>query len=382
MMEVQAAHVMLAERPLDVSAIRSWWQQQQQAEWCPPAPIQRPRIRLKSSIKEVRLRKVDRSRREAEAAANGQLFLPRRMSHGAEGPSQAMAPWVASINDLDEHLLNKVLHAAAAPLRQGVGGAAVVVKQWTNLALVCRRWRQQMLVEPVAVAVGLDRWLAVRAWLSNTHVPLASLQLTAADGRAAQQLQQLLCSPHFQRVSGRHLAAAEMAFGFRFAALPGAWPCLQSLGDLIGLPRHPAALPPTLRKLSLWAPYSPHSQRPHPSLGPALQHLAELRCLWLGGWRVSYADLPPSLQLLKLQDCATVEDVAAWPPPLRRLVEAGVAPRGNTPADPFLAIGARPPPARQSHLLLCDPAAADKLLLAAFLRPPLREWQRWHERGR
>lgn len=50
-------------------------------------------------------------------------------------------------------------------------------------------------------------------------------------------MQQLLCSPHFQRVSGRHLAAAEMAFGFRFAALPGAWPCLQSLGDLIGLPR-------------------------------------------------------------------------------------------------------------------------------------------------
>lgn len=182
---------------------------------------------------------------------------------------QAMAPWVASINDLDEHLLSKVLHAAAAPLRQGVGGAAVVVKQWTNLALVCRRWglcsgmqqaeklcagqtvagpqvwrvaesvkcwlamalsisaqgkchlsmvtaapssfggtapaflwqhvpsvtvawsahrwRQQMLAEPVAVAVRLDRWPAVRAWLSNTHVPLTSLQLTAADGRAAQQ---------------------------------------------------------------------------------------------------------------------------------------------------------------------------------------------------
>lgn len=57
MMEVQAAHIMLAERPLDVSAIRSWWQQQQQAEWCPPAPIQRPRIRLKSSIKEVHARR-------------------------------------------------------------------------------------------------------------------------------------------------------------------------------------------------------------------------------------------------------------------------------------------------------------------------------------
>jgi hypothetical protein len=34
---------------------------------------------------------------------------------------------------------NQVLHAAASPLRQGVGGAAVVVKQWTNLALVCKR---------------------------------------------------------------------------------------------------------------------------------------------------------------------------------------------------------------------------------------------------
>jgi hypothetical protein len=54
----------------------------------------------------------------------------------------------------------------------------------------------------------------------------------------SSQLQQLLCSPHFQRVSGRQLAAAEMAFGFRFAALPGSWPCLQSLGDLIGLPRY------------------------------------------------------------------------------------------------------------------------------------------------
>lgn len=55
--------------------------------------------------------------------------------------------------------------------------------------------------------------------------------------RLSPQLQQLLCSPHFQRVSGRHLAAAEMAFGFRFAALPGAWPRIQLLGDLIGLPR-------------------------------------------------------------------------------------------------------------------------------------------------
>jgi hypothetical protein len=45
-----------------------------------------------------------------------------------------------------------------------------------------------MLMEPVAVAVGLERWSAVRAWLSNTRVPLASLQLTAADGRAAQQV--------------------------------------------------------------------------------------------------------------------------------------------------------------------------------------------------
>ncbi len=44
-----------------------------------------------------------------------------------------------------------------------------------------------MLNEPVAVAVGAERWPAVRAWLSNTRVPLSSLQLTAADGRAAQQ---------------------------------------------------------------------------------------------------------------------------------------------------------------------------------------------------
>lgn len=56
-----------------------------------------------------------------------------------------------------------------------------------------------------------------------------------------------------------------------------------------------------MTKLSLWAPYSPHAQRPHPVLGPALRHLARLRCLWLGGWRLSHADLPPSLQLLKLQ---------------------------------------------------------------------------------
>ncbi len=59
---------------------------------------------------------------------------------------------------------------------------------------------------------------------------------------AMPQLQQLMCAPHFQRVSGRHLASTEMAFGFRFAALPGAWPALQSLGDLIGLPRYIATV--------------------------------------------------------------------------------------------------------------------------------------------
>ncbi len=58
--------------------------------------------------------------------------------------SQAMSvatasAWVPSINDLDEHLLFKILHKAAAPLRAGVGGAAVVVRQWTQLALVCTR---------------------------------------------------------------------------------------------------------------------------------------------------------------------------------------------------------------------------------------------------
>jgi hypothetical protein len=74
------------------------------------------------------------------------------------------------------------------------------------------------------------------------------------------------------------------------------WQCLGSPAC-----RHPAALPTRLTKLSLWAPYSPHAQRPHPVLGPALRHLTRLRCLWLGGWRLSHADLPPSLQLLKLQ---------------------------------------------------------------------------------
>ena len=49
-------------------------------------------------------------------------------------------PWVPSMNDLDEHLLARVLHMAAAPRRTGVGGAAVVVKQWAHLATVCRRW--------------------------------------------------------------------------------------------------------------------------------------------------------------------------------------------------------------------------------------------------
>lgn len=54
--------------------------------------------------------------------------------------SVAMASaWVPSINDLDEHLLFKILHKAALPLRAGVGGAAVVVRQWTQLALVCTR---------------------------------------------------------------------------------------------------------------------------------------------------------------------------------------------------------------------------------------------------
>jgi hypothetical protein len=41
--------------------------------------------------------------------------------------------------------------------------------------------------------------------------------------------------------------------------------------------------------------------------------------------------------MLHAQDCTTVEDVADWPPPLRRLVEAGVAPRGNTPAGACFA---------------------------------------------
>jgi hypothetical protein len=63
------------------------------------------------------------------------------------------------------------------------------IQQYPLLPAQRYRWRHQMLEEPVAVAVGLERWSAVRAWLSNTRVPLASLQLTAADGRAAQQVQ-------------------------------------------------------------------------------------------------------------------------------------------------------------------------------------------------
>ncbi len=75
-----------------------------------------------------------------------------------------------------------------------------------------------------------------------------------------------------------------------------------------------------------------------------------------------------------------MEDVAAWPPPLRCLVEAGAAPRGNTPADTaFFAVGAAAPPPRQSHLLICDPAC-DRRLLSAFLRPPLRHWPHWNSR--
>lgn len=52
----------------------------------------------------------------------------------------------------------------------------------------------------MAVHCGLRQWPAVRAWLSTAPVPVASLHLAAADGRAAQQLSQLLCSPHFQQV--------------------------------------------------------------------------------------------------------------------------------------------------------------------------------------
>ncbi len=81
----------------------------------------------------------------------------------------------------------------------------------------------------------------------------------------------------------------------------GVFPLLTSAQLAAPWRRHPAALPATLTKLSLWAPHSPNAQRPHPPLGGPLRHLARLKCLWLGGWRVSHADLPPSLQLLKLQ---------------------------------------------------------------------------------
>ena len=35
--------------------------------------------------------------------------------------------------------LPQILHVAAAPLRAGVGGAAVVVRQWASYAAVCKR---------------------------------------------------------------------------------------------------------------------------------------------------------------------------------------------------------------------------------------------------
>ena len=145
------------------------------------------------------------------------LLLHRTMSEPVRNHSHA----VHMARSSSSHLrLLQILHAAAAPLRAGVGGAAVVVRQWTQFARVCirchsarqhvfsmftmlhvflvvifsrllkhmpppcvttpsyhllhdfciRSWRQIMLAEPVAVAIGLDRWPAVCNWLATTQV--------------------------------------------------------------------------------------------------------------------------------------------------------------------------------------------------------------------
>lgn len=382
----------------DVSAVRDFWRVMSAGLPAPPSGVgagrPRPHIRPFGSIKEVRLRKVERLRRDGGLSVEGLLRprhhgMTRSSSHCSVTSSAgslaysleafetfdsfdlALPMQKAEFEDLDEHLLTKILHLAAAPLRAGVGGAAVVVRQWSAYASVCKMWRGVMGREAVAIHCDLDRWPAIRAWLSTGNVPLVSLQLAAADGRASQQLSQLMCSPHFQQASGRTLAKVEVAFGFRFATAPGGWPALTTLGDLIGHSRH--ALPMTLRTLVLWAhPPTAHPAELPPNLGPALTHLTHLRSLWLGRWRFNLSDLPPNLQLLKLQDCVSEEVSVVWPPPLVPIDSPGVAPRGNTPRDPFLPIGtAATSFQRQSHVLLADPKC-DRRLLSAFLRPPLR----------
>lgn len=392
-----AGEDVLMEMAPSVSAVRDFWRVMSSGGLPAPSPGRPgPRIRPFSSIKEVRLRKVERLRRDGGLSVEGLLrprhsAMTRTSSHCSvtssagslaysleafetfdsfdQGPPQLQ--WQASFQDLDEHLLAKILHLAASPLRAGVGGAAVVVRQWTAYASVCKSWHDVMRREAVAVHCGLDRWPAVRAWLSRACVPLVSLQVTAADGRASQQLSQLVCSPHFQQASGRTLTKVQMGFGFRYTAAADAWPALTSLGDLIGHSRH--LLPTTLCSLVLWAkpPIGRPSEAP-PNLGPALRHLTHLRSLWLGRWRFCLEDLPPNLQLLKLQDCVTNQPTATWPPPLVPIESPGVAPRGNTPRDPFLPLGtAATSFQNQNHMLLADPNC-DWRLLSAFLRPPLR----------
>lgn len=56
-----------------------------------------------AACRQVRLKKVDRSRREAEAASNGQLYLPRRASHGAAGPSQVGAGLACALHACSVH---------------------------------------------------------------------------------------------------------------------------------------------------------------------------------------------------------------------------------------------------------------------------------------
>jgi hypothetical protein len=98
-----------------------------------------------------------------------------------------------------------------------------------------------MLVEPVAVAVGLERWPAVRAWLSNTHVPLASLQLTAADGRAAQQvIAWVLLRGCCWTVPGFPAAPVVFGVGFWYTVVEGSSPSSADVLSWAASPPHEA----------------------------------------------------------------------------------------------------------------------------------------------
>jgi hypothetical protein len=56
-----------------------------------------------------------------------------------------------------------------------------------------------------------------------------------------------------------------------------------------------------------------------------------------------------------LQDCVTNQPTATWPPPLVPIESPGVAPRGNTPRDPFLPLGTA-----ATSYQVCDASTSDK----------------------